>query len=1018
MDYAFYVILSPVMLVLLIFSLMRAWRFRADPQARVLILNIIITLGWLTVNFFELVFEDPTSKIILAKSNYLFNGAFCSVWLFFALRFAGYKRLLNRWMMALALLPVVAGIVMAATNEFTSLIWKEYAIIDVGHGLNAMRVTQYGAGFWPLLLAEWSMVLAGFALILARFWRASPLYRRQAAWVLMGASLPVVFNVVYVLRLFPWLQKDYTPLSFGLATVFITFGILRVHLFELAPVARYTLVDQIALGMVALNHDMRVVDSNPAAAQLLDRPLKMTGTPLQELFPGQPEIAARLPRQINLPVEMDYRTPAGRWLSVRIWGLSGSSSQSSGWVMILEDVTATRHTLEELRRSEDLFQNLVNSMRAGVAVTDLQGRITYASPRMLEMFGLRSQADAEGKTIFDFLVEEEFKRGASSFQELVSGIAMPDAPYQHRRTDGTTFFTNTQGALLRNPDGSPYGCVFMVRDITQRLAAEREQARLLQIMQTVVEDENIFLSVSDANGKIVLWNRGAEIVTGVSAADALAAEDIIQLTHPNPEQYHKVDQLRRRLHSGQSINSSGSMYSRNGTLKYTDLFSRALMDNNGQPLGVVNVGLDITTRVQAEHALQTLNSGLEELVSQRTGELRETVTRLEEENAARQKAEDELRRAQETLVARLNNQSRQLAALYEVILTSGKALEWEYLLDYLLEKVLEITGGQAAAIYQRSLRDSQMLMVAQRGLPAIPAPEFQVIPIPFDPHAPAPTLPGLESALSEPIHLHEEITGAMRIWRDARRAYTLEDMALTHALADQVGIIMENMRLRGLIEQAAVEQERRRMARNLHDSVTQSLHSLVWLTEVAANRLKQGQIPRLDQSLQQIDESARQALKEMRLLLYQTALESSDLPLYEALKQRLEAVEERAGLQANLDIDPACQVPVEWESDLYAVAVEALNNTLKYARASWVSVRLRCGADWCEMEISDNGRGFDLQSPRAGGLGLQSMRERATKIGGEVTIQSIPGKGTQVQLLIGTPRRKSRSISRQERKLS
>jgi signal transduction histidine kinase len=114
-----------------------------------------------------------------------------------------------------------------------------------------------------------------------------------------------------------------------------------------------------------------------------------------------------------------------------------------------------------------------------------------------------------------------------------------------------------------------------------------------------------------------------------------------------------------------------------------------------------------------------------------------------------------------------------------------------------------------------------------------------------------------------------------------------------------------------------------------------------------------------------------------------------------ALQQRLEAVEKRAGVQTQLEADTGLDLPGPLEEALYHIAQEALNNALKHAEATGVTVRIKTSNDRVELEVADNGKGFDPQATdHKGGLGLTNMRERAEKLGGTFTLQSAPGKGT------------------------
>ncbi len=199
-------------------------------------------------------------------------------------------------------------------------------------------------------------------------------------------------------------------------------------------------------------------------------------------------------------------------------------------------------------------------------------------------------------------------------------------------------------------------------------------------------------------------------------------------------------------------------------------------------------------------------------------------------------------------------------------------------------------------------------------------------------------------------------------------------------------------------EELAVLQERNRLARELHDSVTQSLYSLTLLA-LAGQRMIQAQdLEQIAENQARLGEIAQQALQEMRLLVYELrplALESEGL--IGALEQRLEAVERRAGIQARVLAEGEVELAPELEEELYGIAQEALNNALKHARASQVELSVRVAEESVILEVADDGQGFDLADLHdTGGLGLISMQERADKIGGQLAIHSAPGEGTRV----------------------
>jgi PAS domain S-box-containing protein len=197
--------------------------------------------------------------------------------------------------------------------------------------------------------------------------------------------------------------------------------------------------------------------------------------------------------------------------------------------------------------------------------------------------------------------------------------------------------------------------------------------------------------------------------------------------------------------------------------------------------------------------------------------------------------------------------------------------------------------------------------------------------------------------------------------------------------------------------QAALE-ERQRLARELHDSVTQSLYSLTLLAEASRRTAAAGDVEKVVGNIARLGETAQQALKEMRLLVYELrplALEQSGLA--EALQHRLDAVEKRAGVEARFRVNLEEELPAHIENGLYRIAQEALNNSLKHAEATTVSITLQTQDGHVQLEIVDNGKGFHMEALQDhGGLGMVSMRERVESMRGEYSITSRPGDGTRV----------------------
>jgi signal transduction histidine kinase len=200
--------------------------------------------------------------------------------------------------------------------------------------------------------------------------------------------------------------------------------------------------------------------------------------------------------------------------------------------------------------------------------------------------------------------------------------------------------------------------------------------------------------------------------------------------------------------------------------------------------------------------------------------------------------------------------------------------------------------------------------------------------------------------------------------------------------------------------ETAVAEERNRLARDLHDSVTQSIYSLTLLSEAGKRMAEARDLEQLTMNQSRIGDISQQALQEMRLLVYELRpLELETEGLVGALGHRLEVVEKRAGIDARLIVEDEPELPAELEEELYRIAQEALNNALKHAQASTIIVVFRVDAETVSLQVQDDGRGFEPETVQAsGGLGLTTMAERAEMINGRLTIRSSPNEGTIVRI--------------------
>ncbi|HSR21589.1 MAG TPA: GAF domain-containing sensor histidine kinase [Anaerolineales bacterium] len=256
-----------------------------------------------------------------------------------------------------------------------------------------------------------------------------------------------------------------------------------------------------------------------------------------------------------------------------------------------------------------------------------------------------------------------------------------------------------------------------------------------------------------------------------------------------------------------------------------------------------------------------------------------------------------------------------------------------------------------------------------------------------------------KSMLSVPLIIQDKVQGVISLQDvEHENAFTESDQRLLETLAGSMSVAIQRARLYERTRHMAVMEERQRLARELHDSVTQSLYGVSLYAEAAGGQFAKGNYEKAGEYLQDIRSTALDSLADMRLLIHELRpplLEKEGLVAI--LQSRLYGVENRAGIKTELQSNLTERLPLAAEEDLYRIATEALNNALKHARPGHVYVRLLQDEAGICLEVADDGLGFVPEEVSGGGLGLATMKERARSHGWELTVDSQPGAGTRVR---------------------
>jgi PAS domain S-box-containing protein len=384
-------------------------------------------------------------------------------------------------------------------------------------------------------------------------------------------------------------------------------------------------------------------------------------------------------------------------------------------------------------------------------------------------------------------------------------------------------------------------------------------------------------------------------------------------------------------------------------------------------------------------------------------------------------------KARELLEQRVEERTRELSTLLEVARNVASRLELEPLLELILDQMKVVADYDGAAILMledgalRTLErhapgDTNLVMqhrtpveglgsmwtTLSRGEPVIigdvqgnseQASAFREA----NGRLMETVMAYVRSWLAVPLIYKDRPIGLLTLASSEPHVYTQRNGTLALAIASQAAIAIENARLYEKAQELAALEERQRLSRELHDSVTQALYG-IGLAAETTRVLLQRDPARAAESNEVIRSLAQAGTAEMRALLFELRPESLELEgLVAALQKQVNALEARYNIPVLTALcqEPPASLPVK--EALYRIAQEALHNAIKHAQPMRLVVLLDCSAGEVLLEVQDDGGGFDPSGSFPGHLGLRSMNERATKLGGTLEIESIVGTGTRVR---------------------
>ncbi|NKQ37001.1 MAG: PAS domain S-box protein [Chloroflexi bacterium] len=622
--------------------------------------------------------------------------------------------------------------------------------------------------------------------------------------------------------------------------------------------------------------------------------------------------------------------------------------------------------------SDSLLTYLFDHMPMGVAVFDADLRLQQynsAWADFLACYAPSSSTIQPGSDFFALTPDSEAKMRPILERVLAGETVRLDR--LRRENEGVVSWWDVVFLPLLADDRIT-GLAEITTDATERGQAEEalreNEANLRSLMENASNFAIYRIVIDSANpyaGRVVMVSPSVMEITGIS--DPYRFESWFESVHPE-DLPKAVAANRQAIEEGRPYSQAVRVWHpQKEQWVWVHTASTPVFDDAGNLTHFNGLILDITEQKQAEEALQLAYQTMEQRVRERTGELQ---------------------------------------TLLDVTSAAITSLDLDEMLQATLDRLVALVQASRAGVMLLNPTSGELEPRMLRPSQVIPPEDLtQIVAacrVVLDSGQPLYIAPDAERGFTEPgallpLRVRGESVGVLTIIGAPGKVFSQQQQALFESIADQLGMAVEHARLYEQAEQAAAAAERSRLARDLHDAVSQTLFSASLIAEVLP-RLWEKNPDEGRRRLEELRELTRGALAEMRALLLELRpLALTEFSLEELLRQLAEAAVGRSRLPVDvMAVGEVRPLPPDVQIAFYRIAQESLHNIGKHAGASQVSLRLDFQPDSVSLTVADDGRGFDVQDTPPDSFGLSIMRERAAKIGADFHIESEIGQGTRV----------------------
>ncbi len=455
----------------------RVWQVHRAPGARTGAILLLVSAQWTVGYALELAGADLSSKLMWSRWQYLGIVSVPVALFVFALRYSGRDDWLSLRNRALLLVVPVVTLVMVFTNERHGLIWSSTGLDESGPF--TVLAVGHGPWFWIHTLYSYVLVFLATLLFLQLLVRSRHLYRWQATAFLIGSLIPWAGNALYLVRATPPPHVDPTPLGFTLGSLVMAWTLTRLRQGDIVAVSRDTIIESMGDGVIVLDADRRAVDLNPAARELIGRPLsEVVGHPLEETWPDWPAPEGDLDGGEAQVKEMVLGANGEqRAYDVRASTLLDWRGRTVSRVVVLRDITERKRAEQALRESEARFRRLAENAQDLIYRYELvpEEHFGYVSPAFSQLSGYSPEELHRDRSLLFRLVLPEDR---PLLEAMKSGqLAGRPSILRWRHRDGRTVWTEQRNVPVRDEAGRLVAFEGIARDITERKQLEEQLLR-------------------------------------------------------------------------------------------------------------------------------------------------------------------------------------------------------------------------------------------------------------------------------------------------------------------------------------------------------------------------------------------------------------------------------------------------------------------------------------------------------------------------------------------------------------